>query len=794
MSSEQLRPPPRTYDYSSGADSQYSDSSYPQGSTPFLIPPSGPFPEHSPSHTPRESSYGAPDPAYNSDPLLGSSDAIASTIPNAYLAKEGYAVHTNPSNWHVRKPLYKRPLFWFGALVALAVVVLAVVLPIIFVVVKPNQHHNTSANTGTNQNSDPGSSSTGGNGDPASSTGATTGGDGSTVTTADGSTVSDPKNPFDNSARPNSWTPPLNTSWTWGEDHIYGVNLGGLFVLEPFIVPTIYQESTGAVDEWTLSTLLSQNGSLQSALEDHYNTFITEQDIAEIAGGICTEGAGLNWIRLPIPFWAIETWADVGVDASGNNVAEPFLAQVCWKYILRVIGWARKYGIRINLDLHTAPGSQNGYNHSGKLGQVNFLNGPMGIANAERMLDYIRIITEFISQPEYKDVIPMFGIINEALLSTIGRDQLSSFYLRAHDMIRSITGIGAGNGPFISIHDGFQGMSSWAGFLTGSDRIALDTHPYFAFDGQPNTQPINVTAVGGDGVEMGGVWPKQACNSWGPQMNASRNNFGVSIAGEFSNGYNDCGLFVEGVGGTPHFVGTARSGWTRHGCTGRLVLLDVEDRQLDGEHRAIAALVVSARSSGRMDADGSPDGIGQVRALWRVVDAVRWDVPVVADRRSRRGDHCGDCERVVWGLAPDDDRECGCGVADADAAVHEHGEPGDAAGPDADGGDGELGRWVGGPAGYGTEGHGDFGVCVSRCVERAELCVPDYGMWCCCYSRRCGDFGLGDIGFGGNVDPGDDLGLGDNIGLGDNVGLGDLASDYYGISSRSSCAEEKLVW
>ena len=47
----------------------------------------------------------------------------------------------------------------------------------------------------------------------------------------------------------------------------------------------------------------SPGGGL-SQLEDHYNTFITEKDIAEIAG------AGLNWIRLPVPFWAIESWTD----------------------------------------------------------------------------------------------------------------------------------------------------------------------------------------------------------------------------------------------------------------------------------------------------------------------------------------------------------------------------------------------------------------------------------------------------------------------------------------------------
>lgn len=89
-------------------------------------------------------------------------------------------------------------------------------------------------------------------------------------------------------------------------------------------------------------------------LSNHYETFITEQDIAQIAG------AGLNWIRLPIPFWAIETWSDVGSDGQGGEVGEPFLARVCWGYILRVLGWARKYGIRVDLDLHTVPGSQNG--------------------------------------------------------------------------------------------------------------------------------------------------------------------------------------------------------------------------------------------------------------------------------------------------------------------------------------------------------------------------------------------------------------------------------------------------
>lgn len=327
------------------------------------------------------------------------------------------------------------------------------------------------------------------------------------------------------------------------------VNLGGLFVLEPFIAPALFQQHDGTSDEWSLSQVLSNlptGNNLSAVMEEHYNTFITEEDIAEIAG------AGLNWIRLPIPFWAIETWADVGFDGSVNaEVGEPFLAQVCWKYILRIFKWARKYGIRINLDLHTIPGSQNGYNHSGRNGQINFLNGPMGIANAQRALDYIRIFTEFISQPQYSNVVPMFSIMNEAIVNTIGRDQIQAFYLQAYNMIRGITGVGEGKGPYMTIHDGFIGLNAWAGFLNGGDRIGLDTHPYFAFDGQPNGEPINVLADGGDGTMYGGQWPKQACQAWGPGMNTSRNTFGVTIAGEFSNGFNDCGLYIRGFGGQP---------------------------------------------------------------------------------------------------------------------------------------------------------------------------------------------------------------------------------------------------
>ena len=70
--------------------------------------------------------------------------------------------------------------------------------------------------------------------------------------------------------------------------------------------------------------------------------------------------------------------------------------------------------------------SCSGYNHSGMFGVINFLRGTMGLANAQRALNYIRIFTEFFSQPEWKDVVLMFGIMNEPGIDRIGDATMQS--------------------------------------------------------------------------------------------------------------------------------------------------------------------------------------------------------------------------------------------------------------------------------------------------------------------------------------------------------------------------------
>jgi glucan 1,3-beta-glucosidase len=106
------------------------------------------------------------------------------------------------------------------------------------------------------------------------------------------------------------------------------------------------------------------------------------------------------------------------------------------------------------------------------------MSGVMGLANAQRMLDYIRTLAQFISQPEYAPIIPLFGFINEPNANGLGKSAVGSFYYEAYRVIREVTGIGEGNGPMLGIHDGFLGVANWYDFLPGADRLSLDQHTY----------------------------------------------------------------------------------------------------------------------------------------------------------------------------------------------------------------------------------------------------------------------------------------------------------------------------
>lgn len=129
-------------------------------------------------------------------------------------------------------------------------------------------------------------------------------------------------------------------AFDYNNDKVRGVNLGGWFVLEPWITPSIFSDwadSTTVVDEYTYTQTLGKTEA-ESRLTAHWNSWITQSDFNQIAA------AGLNHVRIPIGYWAV-------APLDGDPYVQGQLA-----VLDQAIGWARSAGIKVLLDLHGAPG------------------------------------------------------------------------------------------------------------------------------------------------------------------------------------------------------------------------------------------------------------------------------------------------------------------------------------------------------------------------------------------------------------------------------------------------------
>lgn len=264
---------------------------------------------------------------------------------------------------------------------------------------------------------------------------------------------------------PNPTVPPISQHWDYTKTPARGVNLGGWLSLEPFVTPSLfnsYDSSLGIVDEYTLTSHLGSQKSKQ-ILEQHYASFVTESTFAEIAA------AGLDHVRIPYSYWAVTTYP-----------GDPYVSQVSWRYLLRGIEWARNHGLRVNLDIHGLPGSQNGWNHSGRWGAIGWLNGTDGDLNAQRSIDVHDQLSKFFAQDRYKSIITLYGLCNEPKMTKLPKEQVLNWTTTVTNVIRK-NGVNA----TVVFGDGFLGLENWTGELQGlggTNGAVLDVHQYVIFN------------------------------------------------------------------------------------------------------------------------------------------------------------------------------------------------------------------------------------------------------------------------------------------------------------------------
>ncbi|KAI0189645.1 glycoside hydrolase family 5 protein [Astrocystis sublimbata] len=335
---------------------------------------------------------------------------------------------------------------------------------------------------------------------------------------------------WDDSKAANDKVPAINKAWgAYAKKPARGVNLGGWLSLEPWITPSLfnYDIRLGIVDEWTLANHLGPK-TTATTLEKHYATFVTEQTFKEI------RDAGLDHVRIPYSYWAVQTYDN-----------DPYLFRISWRYLLRGIEWARKYGLRVNLDLHALPGSQNGWNHSGRQGAIGWLNGTDGDLNAKRSLDVHDRLSKFFAQDRYKNILAFYGLANEPQMVRLSVEAVVSWTEEAFKLVRS-NGVKAQ----VVFGDGFMGLENWQGKLTGYPDLILDVHQYVIF----NNDLIKFTHK--KKIDY-------ACTGWTQQAQVSLDTstgYGPTMFAEWSQADTDCAKHLTNVGWGNRWTGTYDSG------------------------------------------------------------------------------------------------------------------------------------------------------------------------------------------------------------------------------------------
>lgn len=251
---------------------------------------------------------------------------------------------------------------------------------------------------------------------------------------------------------------------------VKGVNLGNWLVLEKWMSPALF-EGTTAEDEYYLPTQLSPE-VYEARIKMHRSEYISERDFVTI------KSYGLDTVRIPVPYFIF-----------GDR--KPFIG--CTGELDKAFNWAEKYGLQILIDLHTAPGSQNGFDNGGLSGVCKWAQMPEEVEFVHTVLERLAQRygkrkglwgIEILNEPATEEVWEQLNVEKrypakdpEMAKGTkpVSMKFLRKFYLEAYERLRRYLP----EEKYVVFHDGFR-LKDWKDFMQEEKykNVVLDTHQY----------------------------------------------------------------------------------------------------------------------------------------------------------------------------------------------------------------------------------------------------------------------------------------------------------------------------
>ncbi|KAL9274130.1 putative glucan 1,3-beta-glucosidase A [Drosera capensis] len=149
-------------------------------------------------------------------------------------------------------------------------------------------------------------------------------------------------------------------------------------------------------------------------LQRHRNSFITVQDFYFLYKH------GINTVRIPVGWWI----------ASDPDPPAPFIGGTL-EALDNAFSWALDYNIKCIIDLHAAPGSQNGMEHSAS--RDGFVDWPTSEDYISKTLDVIDFLAaRYATHPALLGI----ELLNEPSAAAVPLDMLVSYYQQGYKIVR----------------------------------------------------------------------------------------------------------------------------------------------------------------------------------------------------------------------------------------------------------------------------------------------------------------------------------------------------------------------
>ena len=239
---------------------------------------------------------------------------------------------------------------------------------------------------------------------------------------------------------------------------IRGASLGSLFIPENWMYPSFYAGS----GTQTLCELVRRNHSdAIERMERHLSRFVREADFAWLAA------QGFNAVRVPLGYWNVFGSAGVGIPYVPEQPTTSLRA------LDDIFGWGAQHGIQVFLDLHGAPGSQNGADHSGcDADGINWLKGP----NVDLSLRTVHALARRYGK--HKALLGIELLNEPAWAVEWSHGSLLNYYTRALALVRSESPTALVAFNLLFWDDFPSGFGDWWSGQFVGENIVLDLHLY----------------------------------------------------------------------------------------------------------------------------------------------------------------------------------------------------------------------------------------------------------------------------------------------------------------------------